>query len=83
MVEPDNDTRPAIARLTGRELQVFRMIADGDMVKDVTHKLRISEFTVGTHLRRIFAKLGVDDQAATLHRCAALIEHALRTGLEF
>ena len=68
-----------IARLTGRELQVFRMIAQGDTAKNVAHKLRISEWTVGTHLRRIFAKLDVDNQAAMVYRCALLIDSALRT----
>jgi DNA-binding CsgD family transcriptional regulator len=78
-MELDSDTRNMIARLTGRELQVFRMIAQGDTAKNVAHKLRISEWTVGTHLRRIFAKLGVDNQAAMVYRCAPLIDSALRT----
>jgi DNA-binding CsgD family transcriptional regulator len=78
-VELDSDTSNMITRLTGRELQVFRMIAQGDTVKNVAHKLRISEWTVGTHLRRIFAKLDVDNQAAMVYRCALLIDSALRT----
>ena len=78
-VELDRDARNIITRLTGRELQVFGMIAQGDTAKNVAHKLRISEWTVGTHLRRIFAKLGVDNQAAMVYRCALLIDSALRT----
>ena len=65
-----------IARLTGRELQIAAMIAQGDATKNVAHKLRISEWTVGSHLRRIFAKLGVDNRAAMVYRCASLIESA-------
>jgi DNA-binding CsgD family transcriptional regulator len=62
--------------LTGRELQIAAMIAQGDATKNVAYKLRISEWTVGTHLRRIFAKLGVDNRAAMVFRCASLIENA-------
>jgi DNA-binding CsgD family transcriptional regulator len=78
-VKPDSETRNMATRLTGRELQVFMMIAQGDAANKVAHKLRISEWTVGTHLRRIFAKLGVDNQAAMVYRCASFIDSALRT----
>jgi DNA-binding CsgD family transcriptional regulator len=74
--ELDGETRNMIARLTGRELQIAAMIAQGDATKNVAYKLRISEWTVGTHLRRIFAKLGVDNRAAMVFRCASLIENA-------
>lgn len=74
--ELDGETRRMIARLTGRELQIAAMIAQGDATKNVAYKLRISEWTVGTHLRRIFAKLGVDNRAAMVYRCASLIENA-------
>jgi DNA-binding NarL/FixJ family response regulator len=55
------------------------MIAQGKAAKDVAHQLRISEWTVGSHLRRIFAKLSVDDQAAMIYRCSSVIDSALRT----
>ena len=73
--ELDGETRNMIARLTGRELQIAAMIAQGDATKNVAYKLRISEWTVGTHLRRIFAKL-VDNRAAMVYRCASLIKNA-------
>ena len=73
--ELDGETRNMIARLTGRELQIAAMIAQGDATKNVAYKLRISEWTVGTHLRRIFAKL-VDNRAAMVYRCDSLIENA-------
>jgi len=71
----DGETKKMIARLTGRELQIAAMIAQGDATKNIAYKLRISEWTVGTHLRRIFAKLGVDNRAAMVYRCASLIEN--------
>ena len=77
--ELDGDAQNIIARLTGRELQIASMIAQGDATKNVAYKLRISEWTVGTHIRRIFAKLGVDNRAAMVYRCASLIDNAPQT----
>lgn len=79
IAELEGETKNMIARLTGRELQIAAMIAQGDATKNVAYKLRISEWTVGTHLRRIFAKLGVDNRAAMVYRCAALIDSAPQT----
>jgi DNA-binding CsgD family transcriptional regulator len=77
--ELDGETQNMIARLTGRELQIAAMIAQGDATKNVAFKLRISEWTVGTHLRRIFAKLNVDNRAAMVYRCASLIDNVPQT----
>lgn len=59
--------------LTGRELQVTHYVALGWSNKQIAHQLRISEWTVSTHLRRIFMKLGVDSRAAAVYRCASFI----------
>jgi DNA-binding CsgD family transcriptional regulator len=59
--------------LTARELQIATLVALGCPNKQVADKLRISEWTVATYLRRIFAKLGVDTRAAMTYRCASLI----------
>jgi ATP/maltotriose-dependent transcriptional regulator MalT len=56
--------------LTGRELQIVTLVAEGRVNKQIASDLRISEWTVSTHLRRIFAKLGVDTRAAMVSRCA-------------
>ncbi len=61
------------ALLSNRELQIATLIAMGCPNKQVATKLHISEWTVATHLRRIFAKLGVDKRAAMIFHCAALI----------
>ncbi len=68
-----NDNELA-AVLTARELQIATLVALGCPNKVVAHKLHISEWTVATHLRRIFAKLGVETRAAMAFRCAPLIE---------
>jgi DNA-binding CsgD family transcriptional regulator len=59
--------------LSPRELQIATLVALGCPNKQIADKLHISEWTVGTHLRRIFAKLKVDTRAAMTYRCAALI----------
>ena len=59
--------------LTERELQITTLVARGCLNKQIADKLDISEWTVSTHLRRIFAKLGVNTRAAMVHRCAELI----------
>lgn len=74
---PANQTVPAaqtgnggsIEPLTPRETQIARLVADGFVNKEIASKLSISEWTVSTHMRRIFAKLGVETRAAMVLRC--------------
>jgi len=70
------EARDLVAQLTGRELQIAALVAAGDATKNIAHKLCISEWTVCTHLRRIFAKLNVDNRAAMVYRCAPIINGA-------
>lgn len=48
-----------LLRLTNRQLQVARLVARGASDMDVAERLDMSEETVGTHLGRIYKKLGV------------------------
>ncbi len=50
--------------LSPREMEIARMVAEGYSNKTISEVLDISSWTVGTHLRRIFAKLGVRTRAA-------------------
>jgi DNA-binding NarL/FixJ family response regulator len=59
--------------LTKRELQIVVLVAEGNCNKQIAERLRISEWTVSTHLRRIFAKLRVDSRAAMVYRCTQLL----------
>jgi DNA-binding CsgD family transcriptional regulator len=56
--------------LTRREIQIIMLVAEGCVNKQIADRLRISEWTVSTHMRRIFAKLGVDSRAAMVFHCA-------------
>jgi ATP/maltotriose-dependent transcriptional regulator MalT len=50
--------------LTGRELQVLRMVASGKTNKAIAKELGLSEKTVDRHVSNIFTKLDVPSRAA-------------------
>lgn len=45
--------------LSPREQQIARLVRAGRSDKEISRELRISEDTVGTHLKRCYAKLGI------------------------
>jgi DNA-binding CsgD family transcriptional regulator len=59
---------PMRAQLSPREREIVRMVAQGHANKIIADVLGISAWTVCTHLRRIFAKLGVGSRAAMVAR---------------
>jgi DNA-binding CsgD family transcriptional regulator len=68
VVEPAEDAVPA---LSPREQEIARMVAKGYANKSIASVLDISSWTVSSHLRRIYAKLGVNTRAAMV---ACLLE---------
>jgi DNA-binding NarL/FixJ family response regulator len=58
--EPAQD--PRLARLTERELEVLKTVAEGLSNAEVAERLFLSEATVKTHLSRILPKLGLRDR---------------------
>jgi DNA-binding NarL/FixJ family response regulator len=62
--EADTAGHSLCDELTKRELQIAILVAAGKANKQIAYQLEISEWTVSTHLRRIFAKLGVHSRAA-------------------
>ena len=59
-----------ILSLSPREQEIVRKVAQGHQDKVIAVVLNISSWTVCTHLRRIFAKLGVSSRAAMVARLA-------------
>ena len=60
--------------LTERERQVLRLVGGGSTTREISSRLGISSKTVENHKHRIFAKLGVHNQAHA-------VSIAVRTGL--
>jgi DNA-binding CsgD family transcriptional regulator len=55
-------------RLSPREQEIARMVGAGYPNKTIAAHLGISSWTVSTHLRRMFAKVGVNSRAALVTR---------------
>ena len=53
-----------VKRLTDREFEVFRLLAEGKTINDVAKTLFLSPKTVSTYQTHIFNKLGVSNVAA-------------------
>ncbi len=54
----------AFAGLTGRELEVLRLVTEGLTDTQIAERLILSPRTVSTHLRSVYNKLGVSSRAA-------------------
>ena len=73
-------TRPAapkaVEELTARELDIFRLIAEGLSNAEISERLYISDTTVKTHVTHILQKLGLRDrvQAVVLAYQTGLFE---------
>ncbi len=65
---------PSAEKLSARELEVLRLIAEGCTNQEIAEKLILSPTTVKTHVQNILQKLGVSD------RTQAAV-HAVRCGL--
>lgn len=65
---------PSAQKLTEREREVVRHVAQGLRNAEVAKRLRVSEVTVKTHLSNVFQKLGLRDRVE-------LTLYAVRTGI--
>jgi DNA-binding CsgD family transcriptional regulator len=63
---------PEPVKLSAREREIARLISAGHTNKTVAAVLDISLWTVDTHIRRIFAKLGVRSRSAMVAHLAEL-----------
>jgi DNA-binding NarL/FixJ family response regulator len=60
--------------LTRRELEVLRLIADGEANRQIAQRLTVSEETVKSHMRNILARLEARSRA---HAVAIALRHGL------
>lgn len=63
--------------LSPREREIVRLVAKGLPTKAIATTLELSPWTVCTHLRRIFSKLGVKSRAEMV---ASALQHNLLDG---
>jgi DNA-binding NarL/FixJ family response regulator len=54
------------SRLTTRETEILRLVADGSADSAIANTLHLSESTVKTHLRSVYSKLDVPSRAAAV-----------------
>ncbi len=66
--------RSPLTELTPRQLEVLRMVADGNSTKDIARKLKISSKTVESHRAQLMDRLNI-------HDVAGLVRYAIRMGL--
>jgi predicted ATPase/DNA-binding NarL/FixJ family response regulator len=58
--------------LTGREIEVLQLLAEGKSSREIGEELFISHRTATTHVTNIFTKLDVDNRAAAVARAFQL-----------
>jgi DNA-binding NarL/FixJ family response regulator len=61
-----NSAAAAKFGLTLREIEVLRLVANGESDKDIADALFISPRTASTHVATILGKLGVDSRTAAV-----------------
>jgi DNA-binding NarL/FixJ family response regulator len=59
---PDGAADQATRQLTGRELEVVKLVAQGLSNAEIAARLHLSDATVKSHVARILAKLGLRDR---------------------
>jgi len=62
---PDTEEAPAgiTSRLSGRELEVLQLLADGRTAKEIAQEIGVSRKTISNHIQNILVKLDVHSQA--------------------
>jgi len=68
------EDKPSIAHLSVREIEVMRLLAEGNSVRDCAFALQLSESTIDNHKSRLMKKL-------RLHKVSQLTRRAIRDGL--
>ena len=66
--------RQPLEKLTRRQLEVLKLVAEGRRTREIAKQLRLSEKTVESHRGEVMKRLG-------LHDVVSLVHYAVRVGL--
>ena len=69
--QPVRQGAPEIDRLSDRESQVLRLLAQGKMYKEIADTLGITSNTVACYIRRIYEKLHVRSRMEAVAKLSA------------
>lgn len=69
---PTVDHEVSIGDLTDRELEVLRLIIEGNSSKEAAKLLYLSKRTIDFHLARIYEKLDVSNRVQAIRRATEL-----------
>jgi DNA-binding NarL/FixJ family response regulator len=68
------ERRSPLAKLTSRQIEILRMVAEGHRTREIADQLRLSVKTVESHRGEVMKRLG-------MHDVVSLVRYALRVGL--
>lgn len=68
------EKRRPLSRLTSRQVEVLRMVAEGHRTRQIANKLSLSIKTVESHRGELMKRLG-------MHDVVSVVRYALRSGL--
>jgi LuxR family maltose regulon positive regulatory protein len=71
-VAAKDQSAPPLAELSRGELRVLRYLPTNLSRSEIAGELSVSPNTVGTHIRSIYAKLGIADRSAAVRRARQL-----------
>ena len=68
------EKRAALGKLTSRQVEVLRLVAEGHRTREIADRLQLSVKTVESHRGEVMKRLGI-------HDVVSLVRYALRVGL--
>ncbi len=68
------EKRTPLSKLTGRQVEVLRLVAEGHRTREIADRLQLSIKTVESHRGEVMKRLG-------MHDVVSLVRYALRVGL--
>jgi DNA-binding NarL/FixJ family response regulator len=73
-IEKAIEGRSPLAKLTSRQVEVLRLVAEGLRTREIADRLKLSVKTVESHRGEVMKRLG-------MHDVVSLVRYALRVGL--